>query len=196
MRNFLRFLGSREFLIQVGLALGVTALLVFGLMQWLKGSTHHGDFVQVPDLSRRSVTEARGLLEKAGLRYQVVDSANYNPDFPRFSITEQDPPALSQVKPNRKVYVTVNPSGYKKVTVPEIIQVTRRNATSMLRAVGLEVGRVTYVDELGKDMVYRIRYQGKFINPGDRIPRTSLIELVCGNGTVPEEARIKAQSEE
>jgi hypothetical protein len=45
-------------------------------------------------------------------------------------------------------------------------------------------------------MVYRIRYQGKFINPGDRIPRTSRIELVCGNGTVPEEARIKAQSEE
>ena len=100
------------------------------------------------------------------------------------------------VKQNRKIYVTVNPSGYKKVTVPDIIQVTRRNATSMLRAVGLEVGEVTYVDELGKDMVYRIRFQGKYISPGDKVPKTSRIELVCGNGTVPDEARIKAESEE
>jgi beta-lactam-binding protein with PASTA domain len=92
--------------------------------------------------------------------------------------------------------VTVNPSGYKKVTVPDIIQVTRRNATAMLRAVGLEVDEVTYIDELGKDMVYRIRYQGKYVNPGDKLPKTSRIELVCGNGTVPEQARIKARSEE
>ena len=196
MRNFLNFLTSRAFLIQLGLALVVCAMLVFALLQWLKATTHHGDFVEVPDLARLSVTEMREVLDAADLRYEVVDSANYNPDYPRFSIIEQNPPAGNKVKQNRKIYVTVNPSGYKKVTVPDIIQVTRRNATSMLRAVGLEVDEVTYIDELGKDMVYRIRYQGKYINPGDKLPKTSKIELVCGNGTVGDEARIKAQSEE
>ena len=196
MRNFLNFLTSRAFLIQLGLALVVSAMLVFALLQWLKATTHHGDFVEVPDLARLSVTEMREVLDAADLRYEVVDSANYNPDYPRFSIIEQNPPAGNKVKQNRKIYVTVNPSGYKKVTVPDIIQVTRRNATSMLRAVGLEVDEVTYIDELGKDMVYRIRYQGKYINPGDKLPKTSKIELVCGNGTVGDEARIKAQSEE
>ena len=196
MRNFLNFLTSRAFLIQLGLALVVCAMLVFALLQWLKATTHHGDFVEVPDLARLSVTEMREVLDAADLRYEVVDSANYNPDYPRFSIIEQNPPAGNKVKQNRKIYVTVNPSGYKKVTVPDIIQVTRRNATSMLRAVGLEVDEVTYIDELGKDMVYRIRYQGKYINPGDKLPKTSKIELVCGNGTVGDKARIKAQSEE
>ena len=196
MRNFLNFLTSRAFLIQLGLALVVSAMLVFALLQWLKATTHHGDFVEVPDLARLSVTEMREVLDAADLRYEVVDSANYNPDYPRFSIIEQNPPAGNKVKQNRKIYVTVNPSGYKKVTVPDIIQVTRRNATSMLRAVGLEVDEVTYIDELGKDMVYRIRYQGKYINPGDKLPKTSKIELVCGNGTVGDKARIKAQSEE
>ena len=196
MRNFLKFLTSREFLIQLGLAVVASAMLVFALLQWLKSTTHHGDFVEVPDLARLSVTEMREVLDAADLRYEVVDSANYNPDYPRFSIIEQNPPAGNKVKQNRKIYVTVNPSGYKKVTVPDIIQVTRRNATSMLRAVGLEVDEVTYIDELGKDMVYRIRYQGKYINPGDKLPKTSKIELVCGNGTVGDEARIKAQSEE
>jgi beta-lactam-binding protein with PASTA domain len=143
-----------------------------------------------------TVTQMRDVLDESDLRFEVVDSANYNPDYPRFSIIEQDPPAGNQVKQNRKIYVTVNPSGYKKVTVPDIIQVTRRNATAMLRAVGLEVDEVTYIDELGKDMVYRIRYQGKYVNPGDKLPKTSRIELVCGNGTVPEQARIKARSEE
>ena len=152
--------------------------------------------MEVPDLSRMSVTEMRTALDASDLRYEIVDSANFDPEYPRFSIIEQNPPAGNKVKQNRKIYVTVNPSGYKKVTVPDIIQVTRRNASSMLRAVGLEVGEVTYVDELGKDMVYRIRFKGKYITPGDKVPRTSEIELVCGNGTIPGEARIKAQSEE
>ncbi|MDX1331767.1 MAG: PASTA domain-containing protein [Robiginitalea sp.] len=196
MRNFLKFLGSRQFLIQLGLAVAVSVLLVFAVLQWLKSSTHHGDFVEVPDLAKLSVTEMREVLEEADLRYEVVDSANFNPDYPRFSIIEQNPPAGNKVKQNRKIYVTVNPSGYKKITVPDIIQVTRRNATSMLRAVGLDVDEVTYIDELSKDMVYRIRYQGKYIKPGDKLPRTSKIELVCGNGTVGDEARIKAKSQE
>ncbi len=196
MRNFFKFLGSREFLVQLGLAALLTVVLVFLALQWLKQSTHHGEFVEVPDLARLTVTEMREVLDDSDLRWEVVDSANYNPDFPRFSIIEQDPPAGNKVKTNRKIYVTVNPSGYKKVTIPDIIQVTRRNATAMLRAVGLEVDEVTYIDELGKDMVYRIRYAGKYVNPGDKLPKTSRIELVCGNGTIPGQARVKAESEE
>ncbi len=195
MRNFILFLKSRTFLINLGLAAAALIVLAFVALQWLKSSTHHGQFVQVPDLARMSVTDMRQTLEEAGLRYEVVDSANYDPDFPRFSIREQNPLAGSQVKVNRKIYVTVNPSGYKKVTVPDIIQVTQRNAASMLRAVGLEIERVTYIDELGKDMVYRIRFQGKYINPGDKLPKTSKIELICGNGTIPDQALIKADSE-
>lgn len=140
--------------------------------------------------------DMRTAIEDAELRYEVLDSANYNPDYPRFSIIEQDPKAGSKVKENRKIYFTVNPSGYKKVTVPNIIQVTRRNASSMLRAVGLDVQRVTYIDELGEDMVYQIKYKSKYIKPGDKLPKTSKIELVCGNGKIPDQARIKADSKE
>ena len=54
----------------------------------------------------------------------------------------------------------------------------------MLRAVGLDVGSITYIDELGKDMVYRIRYKGKAIAPGYKLPKTSKIDLICGSGLV------------
>ncbi len=195
MKNFINFIKSRVFLINLGLAILSLVLLSFLALQWLKKSTHHGEFVEVPDLSKLSVLEMREVIEEANLRYEVLDSANYDPEYPRFSIIEQNPPAGNKVKKNRKIYVTVNPSGYKKVTVPNIIQVTQRNAASMLRAVGLDVQRVTYIDELGKDMVYYVKHKGKTINPGDKLPKTSKVELVCGNGTIPGSVRVKSDSQ-
>tara|TARA_R110002051_G_scaffold241712_1_gene302053 strand:- start:23970 stop:24560 length:591 start_codon:yes stop_codon:yes gene_type:complete len=196
MKNFFNFLKSKTFLIQLGLALVVLVVFIFGVLQWLNNSTNHGEFVEVPDLAKLTVTEMRKVIDDADLRYEVLDSANYNPDFPRFSVIEQNPPAGNKVKQNRKVYVTVNPSGYKKVSVPDIIQVTLRNATAKLRAVGLDVQRVTYIDEFGKDMVYRIKYKGKYIEEGYKLPKTSKVELVCGNGYESEGSKVKSASEE
>ena len=195
MRNFLNFLKSKTLLIQFALAGLALVILVFLMLRWLDNTTNHGEFVEVPDFSKMSVMDMRKAVEDAGLRYEVLDSANYNPEYPRFAIIDQDPPAGNKVKENRKIYFWVNPSGYKKVTVPNIIQVTQRNATSMLRAVGLDVQRVTYIEELGKNMVYYIKYKGKNIVPGDKIPKTSKIELICGNGTIPGRVRIKADSQ-
>lgn len=196
MRNFLDFLRSRTFIIQIGLAILAVIVISFLTLSWLKTTTNHGEFVEVPDFSKMSVMEMRETAENAGLRYEVLDSTNYNPEYPRFSILDQNPPAGTQVKENRKIYFTVNPSGYKKVTIPNIIQVTRRNASSMLRAVGLDVERVTYIDELGKDMVYRMKYKGKYVKPGDKLPKTSKIELECGNGVIPQSAIIQAESQD
>lgn len=195
MRNFLNFLKSRTFFIQLGLALLAILILVFVVLRWLNSTTNHGEFVEVPDFSKMSVMDMRKVVEESGLRYEVLDSANFNPDYPRFSIIEQNPPAGNKVKENRKIYFTVNPSGYKKVTLPNVIQVTQRNAASMLRAVGLDVQRVTYIDQIGKDMVYYIKYKGKQISPGEKLRKTSKVELVCGNGKIGKQAKIKADSE-
>ncbi|CAZ94748.1 PASTA domain-containing protein [Zobellia galactanivorans] len=195
MRNFFNFLKSRVFFIQLGLAIVLLVVVSIFVLRWLSSTTNHGEFVEVPNFAKMSVPDMRKSAEAAKLRYEVLDSANFNPEYPRFSIIEQNPPAGSKVKENRKIYLTVNPSGYKKVSVPNIIQVTQRNATSMLRAVGLDVQRVTYIDQLGKDMVYYIKYKGKQIKPGDKLPKTSKIELVCGNGSITDQARVQADSE-
>ena len=52
MKHFLNFLRSKSFLINLGLAALATVLLCFGALQWLKSSTNHGEFVEVPDLSK------------------------------------------------------------------------------------------------------------------------------------------------
>lgn len=194
MRHFFSFFKSRTFLIQLALAVLVLVGLSVAILQGLKHTTHHGTFVVVPDFSKMSVAEMREAVAAARLRYQVLDSSDYNPAYPRFSILEQNPPAGNKVKANRKIYFTVNPSGYKKVTVPNVIQVTQRNATAMLRAVGLEVRRTIYINELGKDMVYRMKHRGQYVQPGDKLPKTSKIDLICGNGATPRSYHTQADS--
>ena len=96
------------------MALLMVVIIIYGSLQWLKGATNHGEFITVPDLAKLSVTDMRKVIDESKLRYEVVDSANFNPQYPRFSIIDQDPPAGNKVKENRKIYVYVNPSGYKK----------------------------------------------------------------------------------
>ncbi len=52
----------------------------------------------------------------------------------------------------------------------------------MIKAVGFELGNITYIDNIGKDMVLEIRYRGKTIPPGALLPKMSKIDLVLGNG--------------
>jgi beta-lactam-binding protein with PASTA domain len=116
---------------------------------------------------------------------QVQDSANFNPDYPRFSVIDQDPSAGAKVKEDRKIYITVNPSGYRKIGVPDLIERTFRQAKPTLEALGFKVGKLTYVDNIAKDLVLQMQYKGKDIKQGDKLPKTTAIDLVLGNGNRP-----------
>lgn len=185
--NFIKFIAAREFLKQIGLAIGVLVVLVFIIMQWLKYSTNHGEFKTVPDLSKLSFEEAKATLEATDLNYYLQDTVNYNPEYPAFSVIEQHPEAGEKVKENRKIYLKINPSKYREVSVPHVIQITRRTAESTLNAVGFEVEKVTYKDDIGKDMVLGMKYKGEPLYPNDRLPKMSKIELILGNGNRPGE---------
>ena len=95
---------------------------------------------------------------------------------------EQEPLAGTKVKEDRKIYITLNPSGYRKIVVPDLKERTFRQAKPTLEALGFRVGELTYIDNLGKDIVLKLKYKGKAINPGDKLAKTSKIDLVLGNG--------------
>ena len=86
------------------------------------------------------------------------------------------------MKRGRKIYFTLNPSGYRKLKVPDVIQITKRNAETRLTAVGFTLGEITYRNNIGRDMVLEIRHKGEKIIPGMVLPKTSKIDLVLGNG--------------
>ena len=180
--SFLQFIKSKTFLKQIIIAIIAVLVLVFLMLQWLKSTTNHGEFVSVPDLTGKTLETVKIELDDNDLVMEIQDSANFNPKYPKYSVIEQYPLAGSQVKENRKIYLILNPSGYRKVTVPNIIRRTFRQAKPTLEALGFEVGEKTYVDDIGKDQVISMSHKGKKIKAGDLLPLTSKIDLVLGNG--------------
>ena len=184
--SIVKFLTSKTLLKQILLAVAALVVLCLIALQGIKISTNHGEFETVPDLKGKSISVAEIELEENNLVMQIQDSANYNPDYPKFSVIEQEPLAGTKVKENRKIYITLNPSGYRKIRVPDgLIDKTFRQVKPTLEALGFKVGKITYVDNLGKDMVLKLTHKGKTIKSGDKLPKTSVIDLVLGNGNRP-----------
>ncbi len=181
-KDLFGFVYSKIFLIQVVIAIAMVAILAFVALEWLESTTNHHQRIVVPSLSKKTLDEVAGILEEKDLRYEVQDSANFNPDYPRYSVIEQNPPAGSEVKENRKIYVTLNPSGYRKIEVPDVVQKTRRQAEPKLIALGFKIGSVTYQPNIARDMVLEMRFNGKRLKPGTKLMKTSTIDLVLGDG--------------
>jgi beta-lactam-binding protein with PASTA domain len=184
--NFIKYIFSKYFFKQLFKAIVLTLFFVLVLYFYLNITTNHNKYINVPELKGVNLNKAKVILEENNLSYVILDSALYNPDYPKFSVLEQLPKSNSQVKKNRKIYLTLNPSNYGKVSVPNIIQITQRSANSSLLASGLEIGDVSYENNIGKDMVLEILFNGNKLNIGDMVPKKSKIDLILGNGKTEE----------
>ena len=161
--GLVRYLRSKEFLGTLIFLVAVVFLLIFGLGIWLNKHTKHGETITVPDLQKLSLQETEELLKASKLTFVVIDSASFNPQFPPLSVIEQNPLAGDQVKENRKIYLTLNPSDYKKVSVPEVIDMTKRQVVTQLKSAGFQIGKERYIPDLGKDVVRGLEINGKAV---------------------------------
>lgn len=182
--SFLKFIFSKTFLMQLVLAVIALILIVFIILKWLDFSTNQDQRITVPNLARLSLDKVDEQLNELNLRREILDSANYNPDFPPYSVIDQVPLPGKFVKENRKIYLTLNPSGYRKVEIPEnLIRRTRRQVEPTLRSLGFEIGTITYKPDVAKDAVLELRHKGEKLEPGMKLMKTSKIDLVLGDGS-------------
>ena len=180
--TFLKFLFTKSFLKQLIIAFIAIIVLVLVILWWLKFSTNHNQKIEVPDLAKMSLNDVEEKLDELNLRFEILDSANYNPDYPKYSVIEQIPNAGKFVKEDRKIYLTLNPSEYRKLKLPEVVGRTRRQAEPTLLAMGFKIGKITYRSYIAKDEVLELRHQGKKVEPGTKLQITTIIDLVLGDG--------------
>lgn len=181
--SFIKFLFSKTFLTQLVLALLALALIIFILLQWLDFTTNQDQRIEVPNLSRLTLDRVDDRLDELDLRREVLDSANYNPDYPPYSVIDQVPEPGKHVKENRKIYLTLNPSGHRTIEIPpNLIRRTRRQVEPTLRSLGFEIGDITYKPDVSND-VLELRHKGQKLEPGMQLKETSKIDLVVGDGS-------------
>ncbi|GGG22640.1 PASTA domain-containing protein [Christiangramia forsetii] len=153
-------------------------------MQWLDYSTNQDQRIEVPDLAKMNLNVVEDRLNERNLDFEILDSANFNPDFPRYSVIDQVPAPGKFVKEDRKIYLTLNPSGFRKIEIPNnLIRKTRRQVEPTLRSLGFEIGEISYKPDIAEDAVLELRHKGKLVQPGDEIMKTSIIDLVLGDGS-------------
>ena len=134
-------------------------------------------------MHKLTLVEVERTLKELDLDYKIIDSASFNPAYPKKSVIEQTPEAGDFVKEKRKIYLTLNPSKYRDITMPDLNGRTKRQASSELRARGLNVGvNFIFVDDIGKNVVRGLRYKGRIVKEGDKLPLNSIVDLVLGNG--------------
>ena len=177
-----KYLTSRVFFGQILIALTIIAVLGYLFIHWLTFTTDHGHEITVPDLRKLTVEQVEDKLNELDLDYVLLDSVDFRSEFPKFSVVEQDPLPGAKVKVGRKVYIKINASGFSSVKIPDLIEKTYREAVPTLKALGLEEGTITYIPNLGKDMVLEMRYKGRNLKVGDRVLKSSKIDLVLGDG--------------
>ncbi len=157
-----------------------TALLLLG-WAWLRSYTRHNDVMLVPDLAGASAAEAEALLAKRDLSAVVIDSV-FVEDRPKGSVVDQDPDAGDEVKPGRKVYLVLNANQPKMIDMPKLVDLSKRQALSVLEILGLRVKEMQYRPDPCTDCVIAQLYKGRPIAPDDRIRRGEAITLVLGAG--------------
>lgn len=178
--SFFKYIFSKAFVKQLLIAVVGLIALSFLVLWWLKSTTNHGQKIEVPNLAKLTLTDVENVLDENDLRYEILDSANYNPTYPKFSVIEQIPKAGKFVKEYRKIYLTLNPSGYRKVKIPNVVGKTRRQAEPTLLAMGFEIGKVTTKPHMS-DQVLEIRHAGAKVDPETELEITSVIDLIIGD---------------
>ena len=181
--SLLQFIKSKTFFKQVAFAIVGLLVFVFVLQWWLGFTTNHDQKIQVPNLHKMSLADVKNKLGELDLDFIVIDSASYNSNYPAKSVIEQTPEAGDFVKQKRKIYLTLNPSKYRDVTIPDLNGRTKRQATTHLLSIGFLVGNnPSYINDIGKDVVRGLKHNGKKVQSGNKLPKNSTLDFVLGNG--------------
>lgn len=183
----IKFLFTNIIVRNVLLVIAVTGLLIVGVLYWLQSYTMHNQAIIVPDVRGMQEEVAEPLLRSKKLRYQVIDSV-YSRGVQPGAIVEQIPAAASKVKENRIVFLTVNAKTAQTVELPDVLEISQRQAMASLRALGFVVDSIRYVTYEYRDLVVAVQYNDRMVHSGQRLPYGATLVLEVGNGNIEEPA--------
>ncbi len=141
--------------------------------------TEHNKELTVPDLTDMKVSEAEFEAHQSGMRTEIVDSV-YVKRLRQGYVYKQNPSPGAKVKRGRRISLTINAVTPKKVSMPDLVGYSMRQARSELVIRGLIPGKLIYVKDMATNNVLRQLYRDQEIEPGTLVESESVIDLVLG----------------
>ncbi|MCK9204465.1 MAG: PASTA domain-containing protein [Bacteroidales bacterium] len=179
--DFFEFLFSKKFLKHFLIAIGITVVLILITLQSLSWYTKHDEYIIVPDFRGIYVQDVTGNPDNRNYQFSVVDSI-FDATKPKGTVLSQDPYPGSKVKKNRTIYLSITSFVPEKTPMPDLRDLTLRQAQSMLESSGLRLGKLIYIRSFDEDAVQNQLFGGKPIKAGTMIDKGSMISLTVGMG--------------
>ena len=163
IKEFFSFKANKYFWLNLMAMVAVVCLLFFGVLKWLDSYTRHGEAVVVPNVKGMTIDEAEMLFRNHGLVCVVSDSS-YVKNKPAGSILDVTPSVGQKVKEGRIIYLTINTLNIPLRPVPDVA-----DNSSMRQA-------------QAKILVYGVKYMGRQLEMGDKVPVGATLTLLVGDG--------------
>lgn len=163
------------------LALITLVLLFVGWLKYLDYYTLHNKYIQVPDFNNMLISQLDSVVDANDIRYVIIDSI-FDRSKAKGIVVNQDPAPLTDVKRNRKIYLTINSLQSRKVKFPDIYDLSLRQAIRKLEKNGLEVGRLEYRANIATNKVLNYKINGIKIDIGQELYIGAIVDLVVGKG--------------
>ena len=152
----------------------VVVVMIFGVLKWMDVYTHHGETVVVPDVKGMTTEEAAKMFRNRGL-VAVISDTKYVKDKAAGIILELKPGAGEKVKEGRTVYLPLR-------VIPYVADNSSlRQAQAKLLSAGFKLNEVQLVNG-EKDWVYGVKFQGRQLTAGEKIPMGASLTLMVGDG--------------
>jgi len=174
------FLSPRKLGFHILLAIAVFVIIFWGSLYVLDSYTRHGTEVVMPNFIG---VDSQELLNKEEISKDfiiVVSDYIFDKKTQSGIVLKQDPHVGEMVKKGRKVYVTVASDKPPKVIMPQLQDVSLRQAEIMLKAIGLVVGPVIFKPSPYENAVLEQFYKGRIIRTGTEINMGDTITLIVG----------------
>jgi eukaryotic-like serine/threonine-protein kinase len=171
---------KQSFLYNVLLIVLFTAGLLFLFFNSLNWLTNHGKQIAVPKEMGKTLDKALDELE--GLGFSVTVDSTYQKGKKPLEVLFQEPEAGTAVKPGRTIFLTVNRKAPPSIEMPNLVNLSFRNALLIMHSYNLEMGDTIYRPDFAAGAVLEQLLNGKPINAGTKIPFGTKIDLVIGEG--------------
>ncbi|MCL1851389.1 MAG: PASTA domain-containing protein [Bacteroidetes bacterium] len=188
------FLSPKKLGFHILLVTGVFIVICVVALFVLDSYTRHGTEVMMPNFIGM---DSKELLNKNDVSKDyiiVVSDYLFDKKTVPGTVLKQDPHVGEMVKKGRKVYVTVASSTPPKVIMPQLQDVSLRQAEIMLKAIGLQLGPVIYKPSPYENAVLEQLYNGREIRLGTEISAGETVVLVVGKN--PEDLSSENDSNE
>ncbi len=140
--------------------------------------TKHDQKIVVPELRSKQLVDAENALRSIELRSELVDSV-YREDLAPGAVVEMLPAPGNSVKPGRIIFLTINARSPKKNIIPEVKDLSERQALAILHSLGFENVETRYVAGDFSDLSAGIEtIDGRPVHAGDRMPVNSSLALL------------------